>query len=103
MAYSKCPNCDNRSFEVTENSPSKSQFKLMFVQCSKCGCVVGTMDYFNIGARISELEKKINDISLTDNTSTIKNNLNILNENITRLFNYVKIGFEKIEKTKKTE
>jgi hypothetical protein len=101
MAYSKCPKCDNTYFEVTENSPSKSNYKLLFVQCSKCGSVVGTMDYYNIGARISELEKKVDNISLSSTTSSINNNLNIVNHNIANLFNFVKAGFERLEGDKK--
>lgn len=101
MAYSKCPKCENTYFEVTENSPTKSNYKLLFVQCSKCGSVVGTMDYYNIGARISELEKKIDNISLSSSTSSINNNLNVVNHNIANLFNLVKAGFEKIEADKK--
>lgn len=41
MAYSKCAKCDNTYFEVVENSPARSNYKLMFVQCSKCGTPIG--------------------------------------------------------------
>ena len=64
MAYSKCPKCESTYFEVVEKEPSKSNYKLIFVQCSTCGCVVGTMDYFNIGSRIKDVEKKIDTLSL---------------------------------------
>ena len=101
MAYSKCPKCDNTYFEMIENSPNKSKYKLLFVQCSKCGSVVGTMEYFNIGAKISELEKKIDSISLNSSASSINNNLNIVNQNISNLFSFVKAGFDRIEGDKK--
>jgi predicted nucleic-acid-binding Zn-ribbon protein len=91
MAYSKCPKCDNTRFEVKENSPTHSNFKLLFVQCSSCGTVVGTMDYYNIGARLSEIEKKIDQIKLSSSgSSAINSNLDVINTNIARLFNYVK-------------
>ena len=83
MAYSKCPKCDNGYFEVTENSPSKSNFKLLFVQCSSCGSVVGTMDYWNIGTLLKELEQKV---GFGTSTSTINSNLDVINQNITKLF-----------------
>lgn len=51
--------CDENSFEMVEDSPSGSAFKIMLVQCSSCGAVVGVMDYYNIGAKLDELEKKI--------------------------------------------
>ncbi|HMK03805.1 MAG TPA: hypothetical protein VK489_06420 [Ferruginibacter sp.] len=103
MAYSKCPKCDNTYFEVTENAPTKSNYKLLFVQCSKCGSVVGTMDFYNIGTLIGELEKKVDNISLSSSTSSINNNLNIVNQNIANLFNYVKSGFDRIEGANKNK
>lgn len=83
MAYSKCPKCENGFFEVSENSPSKSNFKLMFVQCSKCGTVVGAMDYWNIGTLLKDLEKKV---GFGSSSSTVNNNLDIINSNIAKLF-----------------
>lgn len=62
MATSKCNKCDKTSFEVVEKVPTRSTFKLLFVQCSSCGNVVGVMDYFNIGSMISKLEKRIEKI-----------------------------------------
>jgi len=44
---------------MVENSPSKSNYKVMFIQCSKCGSVVGVMDYYNIGTLISKLADKL--------------------------------------------
>lgn len=95
MAYSKCPKCDSTRFEVKENSPAHSNFKLLFVQCSSCGAVVGTMDYFNIGARLSELEKKVDELkSSTYSSSSVNTNLDVINNNIARLFNYMKSKFD---------
>lgn len=62
MAWSTCPKCDNHSFELVEDTPIGSAFKLMFVQCTSCGAVVGVMDYYNIGQRMNELEKKIDEL-----------------------------------------
>jgi uncharacterized Zn finger protein len=91
MAYSKCPKCDSSQFEVKENSPTYSNFKLLFVQCSNCGAVVGTMDYYNIGARLSELEKKVDRLkSSNDGSSSVISNLDVINNNIAKLFTYMK-------------
>ena len=49
MALSTCPKCSNHSFEVQEFTPTRSKYKLLFVQCSSCGAVIGVIDYFNIG------------------------------------------------------
>lgn len=62
MAMSKCASCGNSSFEVQENTPAHSNYKLIFVQCAKCGAVVGVQDYYNIGNetyKIREALKKI--------------------------------------------
>jgi hypothetical protein len=83
MAISTCPKCNHSNFETQETSPNKSNFKLIFVQCSACGCVVGVMEYYNIGARISELEKKIDCIANeVHDLQSVNNNLNIINTNI---------------------
>ena len=63
MAYSTCPKCGSTSFELKENVPATSNFKLLFVQCSSCGCVVGVMDYLNIGSTLEKIEKKIDTLS----------------------------------------
>ncbi len=62
MAYSKCVACGSTSFEAKEHSPSGSNFKLIFIQCSSCGGVIGALDYYNIGSRIDDLEKKIDSL-----------------------------------------
>ncbi len=62
MAQSTCPNpdCKGHSFELVQNTPYKSAFKLQFVQCSKCGTVVGVLEYFNAGALIEKLANALN-------------------------------------------
>ena len=59
MVRSKCPKCDNTRFEVVEHSPSGSNFKLMFIQCASCGSVVGVTEYYNAGALLHKIMKKL--------------------------------------------
>jgi len=59
MAASTCPKCGNSFFETVEKEPRNSNFKLLFVQCSSCGAVVGVMDFWNIGQLIHVLAKKL--------------------------------------------
>lgn len=73
MAYSKCAKCNGSYFEVVEQEPSKSRFKLLFVQCSSCGAVCGTMDYFNIGTQNEKIEKRIS--ALESTISNIDSNI----------------------------
>jgi hypothetical protein len=90
MAYSKCPKCENTSFEAKENSPSNSNFNLIFIQCRSCGCVVGTMDYYNIGTKLHDLEKKVDTISSVNGSlSSVNSNLNVINQNIAKLYTLI--------------
>jgi len=59
MAMSTCVKCGGHSFEIRENEPHDSRFKLMFVQCSSCGGVVGVIDFYNIGAELQLIKKKL--------------------------------------------
>ena len=59
MAISTCVKCDGHSFQVVEKDLTGAQYKLMFVQCSSCGGVVGVTEYFNTGALLSKLAKKL--------------------------------------------
>jgi uncharacterized Zn finger protein len=59
MAASICPRCAKPFFEVVEREPRDSNFKLLFVQCSSCGAVVGVLDHFNIGSLIHDLAEKL--------------------------------------------
>jgi predicted nucleic-acid-binding Zn-ribbon protein len=59
MALSTCVKCGHHFFEVSEAEPNGSQFKLMFVQCASCGGVVGVTEYYNAGAMLEKLAKKL--------------------------------------------
>jgi uncharacterized Zn finger protein len=59
MAASTCTKCGNHTFEVKEAEPRDSAYKLLFVQCSSCGGVVGVMDFFNLGAMLQKIQKKL--------------------------------------------
>lgn len=62
MAISKC-NCGNTTFEMVENTPIGSSYRVNFIQCSKCGNVVGVMDYFNIGTKANNIETALNGLN----------------------------------------
>lgn len=55
MATSTCPKCDSTKFEMKENSPADSIYKIMFIQCASCGAVVGTTDFFNVPDLVRKL------------------------------------------------
>lgn len=62
MALSTCAACKGSFFEVVEQSPRGSNYKLLFVQCATCGVVVGTHEWINAGATLQTIEKKIDDL-----------------------------------------
>lgn len=56
---STCGKCGGHRFELSEQSPSGSNFKLQFVQCTACGVPVGAMEYFSAGAKLTNLENEM--------------------------------------------
>jgi hypothetical protein len=62
MAISKCPKCESTIFEMIENTPHHSNYKLQFIQCSSCKTVIGVMDFYNIGYKLEQLEKQIEEM-----------------------------------------
>lgn len=59
MASSKCIKCDNTTFEMKEGKIAGSAFRMMFVQCSRCGGVVGVTEFTNTGAMLQNIAKKL--------------------------------------------
>lgn len=59
MAQSKCPKCENTVFEMRTMSPLGATFKVCFVQCSKCGTVVGVVDQNDTLAVLSPIYTKL--------------------------------------------
>ena len=49
VAESTCVKCGGHDFEMKEAQPLESRFKLMLIQCSDCGGVIGVIDFFNVG------------------------------------------------------
>lgn len=57
---SRCSRCQGNQFEMVEDTPTGSAFKLMYVRCSSCKTVIGLTDYYNIGDLIYKLAEKLN-------------------------------------------
>jgi len=80
---SKCPKCDNVYFEIVTETPRDSNFKLIFVRCTMCKAVVGTMDFENIGYTVNMLQKSVN--QLQNSLMTINTNQKIVFSKIDEL------------------
>ena len=59
MAISTCIKCGNTNFEIKENSPSLSNYKFDFIQCTGCGGVVGVTDYYNTDSILNKIAQKL--------------------------------------------
>jgi hypothetical protein len=70
VATSKCFNCGNTGFEMKENAPNNSAFRLMLLQCSSCGVVVGAMDGYNIGSLLLRQNEALRKIGLQVGVNT---------------------------------
>lgn len=64
--HSICPHCKSTSFEVKTQTPTHSNYKVVFVQCSGCGAPFGALPFFDqhgllisIESRIKGLESKL--------------------------------------------
>ncbi len=66
MAASRCPNsnCKSGSFESITKTPIGSTLQVNFIQCSRCGTVVGIQDT-TINNLIYKLAEKLK-INLND-------------------------------------
>lgn len=62
MAMSRCPHCESTTFEVTTQEPYHSNYKLVFVQCSRCGAPFSAQPYFNEFDKLVQIEERIKGI-----------------------------------------
>jgi hypothetical protein len=83
MATSTCVKCGKQAFEVKETTPSQSNYRLMFVQCSSCGGVAGVLDYYNLGALLKTQEKTLG--AVEKDISSVKTSLRTLEASVKRL------------------
>ena len=63
MATSKFQKCSHTVFEVIENTPTGSKFKIDFVQCKSCGTPIAAIDFYNTGSLLIEQREQINNIT----------------------------------------
>jgi hypothetical protein len=56
---SKCPKCEKTFFEVVEDTPLNSNWKMFYVRCNSCKTVIGITEYFNLGSLIKKIMNKL--------------------------------------------
>ena len=77
---SKCGKCGGFMWEIVQEEPSGSSFKLNFVRCTLCKNPVGVLEYYNLASKIEALEKLVKDIESRNNSllGTIDYNIRLL-------------------------
>ncbi len=61
MALPRCPrnDCNGRTFEACELAPINSRFRLMSIQCAKCGAVVGVQELHNVNYQLGQIAERL--------------------------------------------
>lgn len=79
--HSKCGSCGGFIWEVAEEAPRDSAFKVFFVRCFSCKVPIGVMDYYDTHTKLDKMEKSI--LALGNSTTQM---LKVVDENVRRLF-----------------
>ena len=56
----KCPKCENSSFEVVIDTPKNSTVKMRYLRCSNCSTLITALEFHAIGDLIKRLAKGLN-------------------------------------------
>ncbi len=59
---SRCPRCDNTTFEFEINEPLLSNYKMNVFQCASCKAAIGAMEYYDAGSLIKEQEARFDQL-----------------------------------------
>jgi len=59
LARTTCTHCANHSFELSELTPTSSNFIYQAVQCSGCGVLVAVLDSSNLESMLQRIEKRL--------------------------------------------
>ncbi|EHQ25842.1 hypothetical protein Mucpa_1687 [Mucilaginibacter paludis DSM 18603] len=61
MATSTCVKCNNTSFEHKITNVGGKPF--VFIQCSKCGGVIGVLNNYDLQSNIQEVKSKLDNLT----------------------------------------
>ena len=79
---STCSKCGGHIFEITEQEPSGSRFKVYFVQCTSCNTPIGIMDYFDTNSSMKNIEIKLG--NLQNSLDQIQHDISNINSDLRR-------------------
>jgi hypothetical protein len=58
----KCPKCNKSDFELAEDTPTHSKYKMFYIRCSDCKTFLQAIPYIDTTLTLSILEADINKI-----------------------------------------
>lgn len=94
MQSSKCPKCGKGVFQVESITPIGSNRDILCVICHSCSTTVGILDYLASGEEIKDANLQIN---------VLNKKLEIVNQNISKLMNGMKLLYNKVDELKKVK
>jgi len=53
----KCPKCENKQFELVEDYPTNSSFKMFYIRCSSCKTFLQALPYNDTNNMIDRIIK----------------------------------------------
>lgn len=58
----RCPKCENSRFELVEDFPTKSAYKMYYIRCIGCRTFLHAIPYFDTNNKIDLLQADIDKI-----------------------------------------
>ena len=56
----KCPKCENTSFEFVDDFPTKGAFRMYYIRCSSCKVFLQAIPFQNTNTMIENMQADIN-------------------------------------------
>lgn len=80
MLMSKCGHCGGFRWELHEESPTGSIFKVNFIRCAACKVPIGVTDYYDTHSKVDRVEKLVKTLG-----DSVTGMLQVIDTNIRRL------------------
>lgn len=56
----KCPKCENTTFEVVEDAPFNSKFIVNYIRCMSCKSLITVVPYYDINTQLKIIATALN-------------------------------------------
>jgi hypothetical protein len=76
-----CGKCGGFRWELSEEAPNKSNFKVWFIRCATCRVPIGIADYYDTYSKLEKIDKSIKVLG-----DSVTQMLQVIHENVRRLF-----------------